>query len=135
MYRFYNRKMVMKQTLLYIYKINLVVMNIKNKYDSSKTNIKIWQMFKIQAISRQNCNLIYEYFMWLNLFYFSNHTHNISEKHFFLSQNDNLYKILKIQKRCTRIMLRLRKDSIRNHFRELKIMTVYGQYTVKKWNQ
>lgn len=45
------------------------------------------------------------------------------------TKKSNLDKILKIQKRSIRIMLSLKfKDSVRNHFRDLKILTVYGQY-------
>lgn len=41
----------------------------------------------------------------------------------------NLNKILKIQKKAIRIILKLeRHESVREHFKNLKILTVYAQY-------
>lgn len=41
----------------------------------------------------------------------------------------NLESILKIQKRAIRVILRLKSDeSVRQHFKNLQILTVYGQY-------
>uniref|UniRef100_A0A1B6MTI7 Reverse transcriptase domain-containing protein n=1 Tax=Graphocephala atropunctata TaxID=36148 RepID=A0A1B6MTI7_9HEMI len=45
------------------------------------------------------------------------------------TRKSNLDNILKIQKKAIRIMLGLKRDdSVRNYFKELKILTVYGNY-------
>lgn len=45
------------------------------------------------------------------------------------TKNENLYSILKCQKKAIRIILNLDRDtSVQEHFKKLKILTVYGQY-------